>query len=237
METKRCFTCKQEKLISEFRANKRNKDGLNGTCRKCSSEYSKQYRLDHPDEYIVYDAKRKENSKKEKRHRKYQKQEKYINYYKELRKTDEYKEYQRKYTTTQEYRDKKNKYRRDNYELVRGRERIREKEYNKRPEVRIKRALRARLLGILKRGEESKSGKMVELIGCTMPFLREYLESLWTDGMSWDNYGFGRGHWVMDHIIPCDNFNLSNKEEQKKCFNYKNIQPLWWEDNAAKSNK
>lgn len=237
METKTCFTCKQEKPISEFRKNKRNKDGLNGACRTCSSEYSRLYRLNHPDEYVIYDQHRREKSKKEKRHRKYQTQEKYINYRRELRQTPENKEYHRKYTTAQKYRDYKNQYRIDNYDLVRGREREREKEYNKRPEVRIKRALRARLLGILKRGEGSKSGKMVELVGCTMPFLREHLESLWKEGMSWDNYGFGRGHWVMDHIIPCERFVLTIPEEQKKCFHYSNIQPLWWEENAAKSDK
>jgi len=89
----------------------------------------------------------------------------------------------------------------------------------------------------LKRSNGSKSGKMVTLIGCTMPFLRQYLESLWRKGMSWGTYGFGRGRWVIDHIIPCKRFNLTNTEEQKKCFHYTNLQPLWWEENAEKSDK
>jgi len=231
METKTCIKCNVNKPISEFHKNNRNKTGIKNTCRSCCSQYCK----DHREEANAY---KKKNAYKYKEKRSvYLKQYRKTEKYKQYHKTEKIKEYHRKYNTTQEYRDYKNQYRIDNYDLVRGKEREREREYNKRPEVRIKRALRARLLGILKRGEGSKSGKMIELIGCTMPFLRQYLESLWQKGMSWNNYGFGRGRWVMDHIVACEKFDLTDKEQQIICFNYKNIQPLWWEENAAKSNK
>jgi hypothetical protein len=51
--------------------------------------------------------------------------------------------------------------------------------------------------------------------------------------MSWHN----RELWHIDHIIPCDSFDLSNPDQQKKCFHYTNLQPLWKEDNLKKSNK
>ena len=38
----------------------------------------------------------------------------------------------------------------------------------------------------------------------------------------------------VDHIKPCSSFNLEDPEEQKKCFHYKNLQPLWAKDNLAK---
>ena len=80
-----------------------------------------------------------------------------------------------------------------------------------------------------------KCKKTLELTGCTLEFLYNYLESKFTKGMSWDNYGkFG---WHIDHIIPCSSFDMSNPEEQKKCFHYTNLQPLWWLDNLKKSNK
>jgi hypothetical protein len=50
--------------------------------------------------------------------------------------------------------------------------------------------------------------------------------------MSWSNYG----EWEIDHIIPCDYFNLANEEEQKICFHYLNLQPLWKNENRSKSN-
>jgi hypothetical protein len=53
--------------------------------------------------------------------------------------------------------------------------------------------------------------------------------------MSWNNYGI-KG-WHIDHIKPCSSFDLSDLEQQKKCFHYTNLQPLWWYDNLIKSDK
>ena len=63
--------------------------------------------------------------------------------------------------------------------------------------------------------------------------LRLHLQSKFKPGMSFSNYG----KWHIDHIIPCSRFDLNKEEEQYKCFNYKNLQPLWAEENKIKSNK
>lgn len=60
--------------------------------------------------------------------------------------------------------------------------------------------------------------------------------------MTWDNHGRGcngKGleEWHIDHIKPCASFDLSKSKEQLKCFNYKNLQPLWAEDNLSKGSK
>lgn len=73
----------------------------------------------------------------------------------------------------------------------------------------------------------------MDLLGCTIEEFRAYLESKFTEGITWDNYG--KQGWVIDHIIPCRSFDLTKIEEQKKCFNYKNMQPLWNTDNQKKS--
>jgi hypothetical protein len=78
-----------------------------------------------------------------------------------------------------------------------------------------------------------KSLKTEILIGCSISKLKIYLESKFIEGMSWHN----RELWHIDHIIPCDSFDLSNPDQQKKCFHYTNLQPLWKEDNLKKSNK
>ena len=49
----------------------------------------------------------------------------------------------------------------------------------------------------------------------------------------WDNYG----EWHIDHIKPCAKFDLTKLEDQKKCFNYTNLQPLWAIDNYKKRDK
>jgi len=70
-------------------------------------------------------------------------------------------------------------------------------------------------------------------IGCTPQELKEHLSDNFTDGMNYDNYG----QWEVDHIIPISHFDLCDIDEAKKCFNYKNLQPLWKKDNRTKSNK
>ncbi len=94
-------------------------------------------------------------------------------------------------------------------------------------------SLRSRI-GKVIRGE-NKSVSTIELLGCSLEELKIYLTDLMVDGMAWDNYG--KDGWHIDHIIPCKYYGLTNVEEQKKCFNYKNLQPLWAKDNLSKGAK
>jgi hypothetical protein len=80
-----------------------------------------------------------------------------------------------------------------------------------------------------------KSESTVKLTECSMEFLRGYLESRFLPGMSWENYGkFG---WHIDHIKPCCSFDMSDPKQQRECFHYKNLQPLWAIDNHRKWGK
>lgn len=97
---------------------------------------------------------------------------------------------------------------------------------------RITHSLRSRLNKALKGTVKSATTK--ELLGCDFDFLKNYLEQQFTKYMSWENYG---SYWHLDHIIPCCNFDLTKEEEQKKCFNYKNLQPLEAIENIKKGGK
>ena len=72
----------------------------------------------------------------------------------------------------------------------------------------------------------------MKLVGCGIDFLKKHLESKFENGMTWDNYGVNG--WHMDHIKPCAAFDLTLDEQQKECFHYTNIQPLWAKDNVRK---
>jgi len=97
-------------------------------------------------------------------------------------------------------------------------------------EFRIKKNLRSRVYVALKRGIKSQS--TMKLLGCTIEFFKEYFESLFTEGMSWEVYMNGGIH--IDHVVPCKSFDLTKEDEQKKCFHYSNLQPLFRIDNLKK---
>ena len=103
------------------------------------------------------------------------------------------------------------------------------------PIFRIKQTLRKRVLNALKTVGIKKAHKTVELIGCSVEMCKEHIEKQFQEGMGWHNHGpLG---WHIDHIIPCSAFDLTDPEQQKKCFHYTNLQPLWYHDNLSKGSK
>lgn len=88
-------------------------------------------------------------------------------------------------------------------------------------------------------GAGCKSERTHDIIGCTIPELKAHLESKFTEGMTWENYGTtpDGGHrdaWHIDHRIPCAAFNLTDDAELRACFNWRNLQPMWATDNIKK---
>jgi hypothetical protein len=101
------------------------------------------------------------------------------------------------------------------------------------PEFKILKTLRTRLYHALKNQKADKKYRTKQLTGCELSFLKGYLEGKFTEGMTWENHG----DWHLDHIRPCCSFDLKEEEEQKKCFHYTNLQPLWAKDNLSKGGK
>jgi len=95
--------------------------------------------------------------------------------------------------------------------------------------------IRNRIRSAIKTNAKSSSTK--ELLGCSIEEVQKHLESKFTPGMSWDNWGSGDDKWHIDHIIPCASFNMLLEEDQKKCFHFSNLQPLWQKDNLSKGKK
>jgi hypothetical protein len=110
--------------------------------------------------------------------------------------------------------------------------------YKKRreePAFRVRAALHTRLRQVLSEVGVRKSLFMKNIVGCSHKELLSHLESTWVDGMSWQNYGWGDGKWVIDHVVPCAAFDLTDVEQQKKCFHHTNLRAMWWKDNARKN--
>lgn len=109
----------------------------------------------------------------------------------------------------------------------------RDKMYYTNVRYRLRHNLHGRLRVALKAQGVKKTTSTMKLCGCSLEKLKQHLESQFTEGMSWGN----KGQWHIDHIKPCAAFDLSDVEEQKKCFHYTNLQPLWAIDNMKKGAK
>jgi hypothetical protein len=96
------------------------------------------------------------------------------------------------------------------------------------PLYRLRKAVRDRLYAAL---ITKKTRNTEEIIGCSVEMLKEYLESKFVEGMSWENHG----EWHIDHIIPLSSGKTD--DEIYKLSHYTNLQPLWKDDNLKKSDK
>lgn len=102
---------------------------------------------------------------------------------------------------------------------------------NNEPSYRMLHNLRCRFYTLLK--NSVKSDCTINLLGCSIDFLKIHLENQFVDGMSWNNYG----EWHIDHIRPCSSYDLVDSKQQRECFHYTNLQPLWAIDNIKKGSK
>lgn len=128
------------------------------------------------------------------------------------------------------------KHRKKYNSLENTKKKVREYTKNRRDNdinYKIKDNLRRRINYAL--NHSKKSNRTAELLGCNLEDFKLYIESLWQKGMDWNNYGkFG---WHLDHIQPCASFDLTDPQQQKICFHYSNIQPLWAKDNWSKGSR
>lgn len=176
-------------------------------CKSCRKEYRRENYLKNKERDLVRNRKYKAKNKE-----------------KVAKKNDEYYSRPEIIEKTRNYRKK---YFQENRDKLYEKQKI----YLQDPQHKITHNLRNRISYFIRKKSRSNSSK--ELLGCTIEFLIEYLEKQFKPGMSWDNYG--KNGWHIDHIIPCCSFDLTNPEEQKKCFHYTNLQPLWAMENYRKN--
>lgn len=144
-----------------------------------------------------------------------------------------------KYSTEEEFREEikkqrsiyRKKWKNNNRERYRELIKIyKTKRFARDPGYKIQEILRSRISRLVKVLGTRKADKSINLLGCSTSELKIHLEKKFEDGMNWDNYGV----WHVDHIIPCARFDLTDPEQQKICFHYTNLQPMWGEHNIKK---
>lgn len=214
-----CSKCKTEKCETEFHKNKSSKDGLSLHCKVCRLEY----RTEHKEKI---NARRREMAAKNKDAENAKRRTRYhqnIDVKREKNRLQYRKHKHKRVEYNISNRDKKREYNR--------------KYFNdrKRTDVNFKIAinLRNRLRIAIKNNQ--KAGSAVNDLGCSIKEFKEYLEQQFTEGMCWDNYGFGDNKWNIDHITPLHMVDLTNREQFLKVCNYTNLRPMWQKDNFSRT--
>lgn len=242
METKVCRICGKELPLTEFWKNPRAKDGLENRCKTCLKEKNKKSYYEHQQKRrdtikkwhenhkeqdalkgkIYREQHRKELNEKKKTYRKENatKIKMYANAHKEEQQA--YRELHK-----EELKEYQKNYRKNNKEKI--------KEYYKtKYKTDIQYKLKNDYLHLVERviRNQKTTPKEEEILGCDYQTFRSHIESKFDKEMNWDNYGVNG--WQIDHIIPISSFDLTDIEQVKKCFNYKNSQPLWAKVNKRK---
>jgi len=217
METKVCSKCKVEKQVCEFGNSKLSKDGLLYSCKKCNNKRSVDYRKNNSEK--VLELTRNWTKKNP---------EWVYNRHKKWREENPEKVKEMRGDWLNKNPEKRKEYR-ENYKSRKQEQR--KERRDKDPIFNLTNRLRCRLWKYLKILNITKTNKTFDIVGCSPQFLKEHLETQFTDGMSWDN----RSEWHIDHIIPLSS--AKTEDELYKLCHYENLQPLWAEDNLKKSNK
>lgn len=87
-----------------------------------------------------------------------------------------------------------------------------------------------RLRNLLNKNRSPKHSRTISFIGCSLPQLLNHIERQFRPGMNWGN----RHLWHVDHIRPCASFDLTDPDQQRACFHFTNLRPLWKHLNQRK---
>lgn len=123
-------------------------------------------------------------------------------------------------------------HRRENLEIMRHRDKIRDAVRTSTPHGGINRRMRRALRKAL---GTAKNKSWPLLVGYTANELRTHLERQFLPRMGWHNME----KWHIDHIIPLANFSYTSTDSPdfKAAWALSNLRPLWSKENIKKSAK
>lgn len=219
MTRKVCKDCHEEKELEDFPKHKQMKDGHLNQCKVCKNNYLKKYSKDNKDRLRerakTYYEENQETIKQRVR-----------NHWNDNA-TEINQKRRERYENDEDYRNKRLKECSDSNAKCRPERRKKAKE-EKSASYYLE-LCRKRMWHAFN-GRGAKSDKTKSLLGCDGDFLKKYLENTKVPGKDYSD-----AH--IDHIIPCSSFDMSDEEQQRKCFHYTNLQLLPAKENLTKSNK
>lgn len=119
-----------------------------------------------------------------------------------------------------------------NIDKVRERQRCNKKNLRKNnPLFKLRSNIGTLIANSFASNNYKKKSKTEEILGCSFVEFKQYIESKFLNGMTWEN----RSDWHLDHIVP-QSFATTEKEIIM-LNHYTNFQPLWSKDNLNKSSR
>jgi hypothetical protein len=211
---KKCNKCNQEKQFFDFYKKISSKDGYSNQCISCRKKYNIKNKEIIQQYYVKTKEQHQKNSKK------------YYNSNKDIVKQN-VNIWQKSNPSLVKKSFKK--WRLNNKEYFK---KWRKNQWDNNPNFKLRIILGNRLNEVIKKSKTYKNSNIIILLGCPIKEFKLYLEQQFLLEMTWDNHG---DIWEIDHIKPCDSFDLINIEQQKKCFHYSNMQPLFKTTEIAES--
>jgi hypothetical protein len=211
--SKKCSSCKILKDYNEFHKSKSNKDGYHSTCKNCRKEYNQSNKEKKKEYNKIYWEKNKDSLVVK------NKDNRILN-------VEKIKIQRAKYRSREDVKEhvkQKNK----EYLPIR-KEKIKQRRLID-SNFRFSEVLRSKIHKML----NGKNTSYKKIIGCDINHLKKWLEYQFDSNMNWNNFVAYR---QIDHIIPMSIFNFDNEIEKRICFNWRNLQPLFKDENRSKSN-
>ena len=232
-----CKKCGIEKPLDEFHKSKNTKSGFCSTCKICAIARAKKWHFEnkerHKESAKLYREKNKEHLSNVAKQFAKNNPEKIKQYKAKWKRNnpDIVRRHSREFyhRNLESVKTRKKIYSSNNKEKINAYNRKRRQKNDVKINVNIGNQLRQTMKG-LKKGE-----RWFDILGYNIDDLMARLQSMFLDGMSFDNYG----EWHIDHIRPISSFDFSNDpfKTAKKCWALSNLQPLWATENLKKGAK
>lgn len=230
---KKCSGCNSYKTVAEFYKHHGTKDGLTPKCKVCIRKKSKKYRNTHKEEYKKYYKSHKEEAQEWSEKNRIKRRASFKKWYK--KNSEQLKGKRSSYYKTWKYNNE------DYLKEWRAKNPGKVKIYLKKGGIKRKLNPKYHLSDTISRGiyhslkNGSKAGRHWEdLVDFTVDQLKNHIEGQFESWMTWDNYG--KGGWVIDHIVPIAVFNFETPEDLdfKNCWTLNNLRPLEEIENIKK---
>ncbi len=209
LSIKKCSKCDKGKTVDHYH---KKGNGINSRCKTCVSEHMKELRKQQAD--MIKESDKQQRIKRVERLLQAKRQWYYKN-------------------KAQMMQNNGGVMPKESAQKAARRNFLRKERYRCNPQFRIAQTLRTITSRLFKHKERST----FEYIGASQEFFIEWIQfqlASTVDGLTMENYG---GTWHLDHVVPCNSFDLQVEEQRRICFNWVNVRPLIAAVNMSKREK